>query len=555
MSFKLPDAPLRVEIRHPLRKLLSPEEIPLPASPAFHLSPEVPQDLDFGKEYVGSLHFVKQGKGKLHLRYGEIPEELSCPEDAATCDWYELPRDTVTKNGAIVIRRRAFRYLRLFSENGEVDLYDLEFHTEEWPLDMRGSFHCSHPRLEQIWELCRHTIRLCTQNYLEDGVKRDTLLWIGDARVEAQCVYALSGDYEPVRRSLLLMANSQHRDGMIPGCCSGGGGNLGTDAPYMFPGKAKAPDTELTTYCADFLSMLKEYYLYSGDRKSVEELFDTALRQARYLVRPGWWEPFGGVLLAPEAKFWNPPEDVINDAASALTAVLCGLRDFLLTAEMLGKTSSVSDITERTELLKALLISRYLNWSDHLLQMPNREEPVTFTGQSFALSGGLISREEAAVNFAALLEGKPPAAFPSDGMSRYWMLKGLFEAGLGNAALQEIEQSWGFMLDHGASTTWEKINLHKPDRFLKHLRGSRCHGWSAGPSALFSRFLLGVTIEEPGCGSLKISPDLCGLEWVRGIFPTPHGDVSISVDPQTIRIQAPQQIQVEVAARQKIRLN
>lgn len=553
MPFTLSPAKLRIEIRRPLTRMTSAGAVGLPPDGIFHLPAGIPLDLDFGREYVGSLHFVKQGNGKLHLRYGEIPEELSCCPENAACPWYELPRDTVTENGTIVIRRRAFRYLRLFSENGEADLRNLEFRTEEWPLEMRGRFHCSNPRLEQIWELCRHTIRLCTQDYLEDGVKRDTLLWIGDARVEAQCLYALSGDCEPVRRSLLLMANSQRSDGMIPACCSCGGGNRGADAPYMFPGEAKAPETELTTYCADFLSMLKEYYLYSGDRKSAEELFDTALRQARYLVRSGWWEPFAGVLLAPEAKFWNPPEDVINDAASALAAVLCGLKDFLKTAGMLGQASSVSDIAGRTELLAAILRSRYLDSSNHLLRMPPPEEPVNFTGQSFALSGGLISRREAAAGFAALLAGKQPAAFPSDGMSRYRMLKGLFEAGLGDAALHEIEQCWGFMLDHGASTAWEKINLYKPDRFLRHLRGSRCHGWSAGPSALFSRFLLGVRIEEPGCGFLRISPDLYGLDWMDGIFPTPYGDISITADPRNIRIQAPRGVRIEVPGRQSPR--
>ena len=41
------------------------------------------------------------------------------------------------------------------------------------------------------------------------------------------------------------------------------------------------------------------------------------------------------------------------------------------------------------------------------------------------------------------------------------------------------------------------------------------------------RHILGVEVLDAGCKRIKISPNLCGLEWVRGTYPTPYGVVEV----------------------------
>ena len=60
--------------------------------------------------------------------------------------------------------------------------------------------------------------------------------------------------------------------------------------------------------------------------------------------------------------------------------------------------------------------------------------------------------------------------------------------------------------------------------------------------------MLGVKVLEPGCRVLKIEPHLENLEWVKGRFPTPLGDVDIyhrkEGDRVITKIQAPKGVKV-----------
>ena len=40
--------------------------------------------------------------------------------------------------------------------------------------------------------------------------------------------------------------------------------------------------------------------------------------------------------------------------------------------------------------------------------------------------------------------------------------------------------------------------------------------------------VLGVEVVEAGCKVVRITPHLGELEWAKGSFPTPYGDIQIS---------------------------
>jgi hypothetical protein len=62
------------------------------------------------------------------------------------------------------------------------------------------------------------------------------------------------------------------------------------------------------------------------------------------------------------------------------------------------------------------------------------------------------------------------------------------------------------------------------------------------------KHILGVNILEAGCKKIKISPNLCDLEWVKGTFPTPYGVVEIEhrmVDGKVVtKVNAPEGIEI-----------
>ena len=82
----------------------------------------------------------------------------------------------------------------------------------------------------------------------------------------------------------------------------------------------------------------------------------------------------------------------------------------------------------------------------------------------------------------------------------------------------------------------------------KGYRRSLCHGWASGPLSWITEHILGVEILEPGCRRVRIKPCLAGLSWFKGSFPTPYGNIEISVTKTDgeplIEIKAPSGVEI-----------
>jgi hypothetical protein len=103
---------------------------------------------------------------------------------------------------------------------------------------------------------------------------------------------------------------------------------------------------------------------------------------------------------------------------------------------------------------------------------------------------------------------------------RQYVHKALLRIGLGQRALDDIRRTWGYMLEHGATTWWERMPM-KPG-------ASRCHVWSAHPTAFLSRHVLGLYPIEPGWRRFGLDSQSFDLTHAEGKVPTPHGAIEVS---------------------------
>ena len=83
----------------------------------------------------------------------------------------------------------------------------------------------------------------------------------------------------------------------------------------------------------------------------------------------------------------------------------------------------------------------------------------------------------------------------------------------------------------------------------KGYRHSLCHGWASGVTPWLSENVLGVKILEPGCKKIKVEPHLGDLEWAKGTYPTPYGEIIVSHVKQAdgsieTTVDAPEEIEV-----------
>ncbi|RAH58466.1 putative alpha-L-rhamnosidase C [Aspergillus piperis CBS 112811] len=108
-------------------------------------------------------------------------------------------------------------------------------------------------------------------------------------------------------------------------------------------------------------------------------------------------------------------------------------------------------------------------------------------------------------------------------------LKAAFHANDGVNAKKLLHSVWGPISDpKNANYTgcmWEVIN---PDGTPGIWSGtSLCHAWSAGPTADLSRYVLGIQPVTPGFREWRVAPQTLGLDWARGEYPTPHGNIRV----------------------------
>jgi len=131
----------------------------------------------------------------------------------------------------------------------------------------------------------------------------------------------------------------------------------------------------------------------------------------------------------------------------------------------------------------------------------------------------------------------------------YYMLAAKAKAKDWQGAINDMRDYWGGMLKMGATTFWEDFDLSwmenagRIDEIVpagkkdihgdygafcyEKFRHSLCHGWSSGPVPFIMRHVMGITIAEPGCKTLRITPHLGGLKYAEASYPTPLGVVSV----------------------------
>ncbi|MDR0856125.1 MAG: hypothetical protein LBM78_01810 [Clostridiales bacterium] len=513
---------------------------------------------DFGAETVGRFFFSaapRGGAGGVRVVYGEFFEELFMYADPPRADWYAFPTDAHAVAGAgqyPSAGRRAFRYVRILCGAAPVLLWDVFLREQRYPVEERGRFNCSDEGLNEIWKICKRTTALCMQQYYEDGIKRDGLLWVSDARVQALCNYALFGDLELTRKSLKYFAMNQDCNGRIYTNAAIAGAHQHPDnIAYMFdyitdPKKKENPDfytgcgeIYYLSYAADFISMLHDYYVYSGDAALVRTLWSFAVRDAADLF--GRRASPSQLLPPADADLQSGKYvDVLNYPASFYAAALCALNDYRSLARLLGDDAQEQkgEMWRRfyTDILKNEFTAPD---GTPFARTPGGETVYPHSLPAFGLMSGLLNADLARQCFSAL-PGNPDAAPPTDGRMRYWVLRGMFEAGLEREALREIRRFWGYMVEKGATTAWEKLDCNRPDIAENDYLLSRCHGWSAGPADLFARYLLGVRPVDAGYTRVVVKPDLCGLTYVEGRVPTVKGDICVYADDRgTVRVKLP----------------
>lgn len=484
--------------------------------------------LDFGREIHGGirlLNFVseKTAYPRVRLTFGEsLSEAMSAVGQKGACNDhsvrdFEIPLPSYSDQEW---GQTGFRFVKieLCEQDAGISLKSALAVFIYRDLEYKGSFRCSDEKINKIYDTAAYTCHLNLQHMVWDGIKRDRLVWIGDMHPEMLTVRSVFGPLDIIAKSLDFARDQ-------------------APLPLYMNGMA--------SYSLWWLIIVWDWYFYTGDidfLKSEGEYARSLLKQMCGKVGED-----GGDCLESYFLDWPTHQKPISEKS--------GVRALLKIA--LSKGQKLCSALGDKE-LSALCGEK----AEALAKLPPEHQNQKQTAAVAALAGLLSDNEAAKV----IKDGGVK------GLSSYLLFYTLKELSKTDpeCALSLLKDYECRQLDRGATTffedydvSWEQnagdilslsknedIHGDRGDYCYKGFRHSLCHGWASGAVPFFAECVAGIEIAEPGCKKIRISPKMCGLDFIKVSYPTPLGilkaEIRRSGNGFSTEYSAPEGMTVEI---------
>ena len=476
---------------------------------------------DFGRETFGFLKLKGvKGRGRIRIVYGESEPEALCEDFTGPDQWEYVDAEAGGEQRLKV--SRGWRYVQVIPEDG-VSVEGVAMDEELCPLPRIGAFRCSDELLNRVWEVSARTLELTTRELYIEGVKRDRWTWSGDARQSYLMGYYLFGESRLARDTLFYQR--------------------GGDPVVMHI-------NQIMDYTFYWFMSVREYYLYTGDRVFLEQIYDRMVSLMDFAIgrldaknrphdRPGDWM---FIDWAPEAL--HNTGGVTSFEQMLLVEALEALAE---ASKTIGRGDAVA-YRERAAKLRAEIVPLF--WCEkegalmHLLKDDGTLDPqLTRYPNMFGLAWGYFNAAQRDSVLKNVIFNDTVMKIQTPYM-RFYELEALCRLNLQQQVLDEVRAYWGGMLNAGATSFWELFNPAEKGAAQYAMYGrpfgkSLCHAWGAGPLYLFGRYVLGVEPAKPGYAEYTVAPALGGLDWVEGTVPTPNGPILVSVKNGVATVTGP----------------
>lgn len=480
--------------------------------------------LDAGQNVSGwlELHATGAAGTQVTLKYSESlkPDGTVNQENlrsAACIDTYILKGGGAPEVWQPGFTYHGFRYVEIDGYPGQLALESVPIKRVRTAAETNGTFTSSNELLNRIQQMIRNTEANNLFSVPTDCPQRNERMgWMNDLTVrleESLYNFELSRFYT---KFLSDVGDTQSPDGAI------------TDtAPFKW-GKRPADPV-----CASYLLMGWFMYQYYGDTSAMEAHYDgfkawvdyLARRSEDYVVPYGSWGD------------WSPPaqESITGSAGSSAVA-----RNTPLPFMSTGYFYYCSDLLAK--------MARVLGRKDDAAHFEEQARKIADSFQRHfwnPSTHGYVSNNQACNSFALFLGLVPPAEVPrvmenlvgdveqhqghltTGNLCTKYLMETLTDHARGEVAYriatQKTYPSWGFMLENGATTLWERWEL-----LTQAGMNSHDHPMMGSVSSWYYKYLAGIrgNPAAPGFKKFFLQPNAVeGLTWVRASYRSMYGEI------------------------------
>jgi alpha-L-rhamnosidase len=493
--------------------------------------------VDFGKAAFGTVEFQATATGDNQTVMVHLGEVLS--EDGSRIDpdpggsrryrvmqqplkegthWYRVKVTPDKRNtGGAAIKMPAdigevmpFRYCELEGYPGKLTAADIRQVRVHYPFnDEAASFECSDRVLNDVWELCKYSIKATSFTGIYVDGDRERIPYEGDAYINQLGHYCLDTEYGMARATLAYLLKRptwpvewhQH----IP---------LMAWEEYLYTGDLSFFVDYYERIAAKLLQPLaREDGLLevSSERMSAEFLSGISMtRDIRTLV--DW--PEG----ERDRHDIRPVDSVVN------AFYYRGLRVMSRMARDAGKTEDADRFHREAERIYSVYQKIFFSPDDGIYRDGEGADHASLHANYFPLVSGLVP-EAHVQSVLSFIQSKGMA---TSVYGAQHLIDGLFLNGAADHAIELLSgtgmRSWGHMI-YGVGSTitleaWD--NRFKPNQDWNH-------AWGAAPANLIPRRLMGITPMEPGFRKARIQPQIGSLKYAKLRHPTLLGPIDLEV--------------------------
>lgn len=407
------------------------------------------------------------------------------------------------------VHELGFRFLTV--RGAEVEAVHVE--SRVFPVQRRGAFVCSDPVLSQVWATSVHTLRLCAQGLLLDGIKRDRMPWMGDTALGAPAMALAFGDHEVARRTLLALGQPRH--GYVNGIVD--------YSAWWLISVAEFADATGGVPCG--LAALVPGFV---ERLAAEADTDGVLRPV----------PGEGSYSKPVFVDWGVDVDPNRDCTALQALWLRALRSAVTVLER-QEDPAAQRWRELADRLQEVLQRRGWDpqaqgWREYL----DDDAGVSVHATLFAVLAGLVEDHQVAGSAKTLLDSdatRTPfvTTFALDALARL---------GHRAEAVRRTRTAWGAMLEAGATTFWEEFGQDDVGPWAMYGRPfgkSLCHAWAAGPARSLPEIVCGARATAPRWREFTLAPQLGDLDWAGLVVPAADGEIRVLVTRGSLEVDVP----------------
>ncbi len=418
--------------------------------------------VDMGQNMVGQLQTTLQGKTgqPVVLRHAEILDPKNEDEiymanlrTAQCTNTYVPASDGIfTYQPALVYQ--GFRFVEISGITAAPKPEDIVGHVQYDRMETRATFECDNELLNRLHKNAFWGIRGNYQGMPVDCPQRDERMgWTGD-RVTGCYGENLLFDNAPLYYKWLQdMMDTQLEDG-----------HLSVTVPIFWDSKYR----EEVTWTAAMVYVTYMLYTRHADLQAVRKYYPALRNWARYVMSAGMVEGvmtkdrYGDWCMPPERQELIHSEDSTRKTEAAVLSSTVFYDCLRMMAEMADKLGLNADRMEYQKIsrnLKEAYNRKFFN------PQTARYSNNTVTANLLSLELGLVPdgyEERVMQNIIDVTEKQFQGHVSCGVLGIQHLMRGLTRRGHSDLAMKMVTQrtypSYGYMIDHGATTIWELWN-------------------------------------------------------------------------------------------------